>query len=191
MTEQEAFERADACFLGVLGKVGENQWKDPTPNPGWSVTNLVGHIMEGIVWVEHVLSGATIEAAGDKFSGDLLGDDPVAAARRACQEAESAVSEADNLGATVHLSYGDVPARTYLRHQIIDITIHTWDLSRGIGIDEKLDSELVAVVFEWFKPEAEGWREAGLLKPAVPVPADADVQTRLLGLAGRQAIMAD
>ncbi len=191
MTELEAFKRADACFLAVLGKVGEHQWKDPTPNPGWSVTDLAGHIMEGIVWVGHVLLGASIAAAGDKFSGDLLGDDPKAAAERACREAEAAIDKTGDLEAIVHLSYGDVPARTYLRQQIIDITIHTWDLARGIGVDEKLDSDLVAIVYDWFAPEAEGWREAGLLKPAVPVPADADLQTRLLALSGRQAVMAD
>lgn len=191
MTEQEALKRADAGFLAVLGKVGEHQWKDPTPNPGWSVTYMAGHIMEGIVWVDHVLSGATIEAAGDKLSGNLLGDDPLAAGKKACADAEAAVDRMEDLEAPVHLSYGDFPARTYLHHQIIDITVHTWDLARGIGVDEKMDPELAAIVYDWFVPEAESWREAGLLKPAVPVPADADLQTRLLGLSGRQAVMAD
>ena len=191
MIEQEALKRADACFLAVLGKVGVNQWQDPSPNPGWNVAYLARHIMEGIVWVPHVLSGATIEAAGDKFSGDLLGKNPKAAAEQACAEAEAAVGGMSDLDTTVHLSYGDFTARTYLHHQIIDITIHTWDLARGVGADETLDPALVAAVYDWFIPEAASWRDAGLLQLPVPVPADADTQTRLLALSGRQAVLAD
>jgi uncharacterized protein (TIGR03086 family) len=191
MTEQEAFKRADACFLAVLGKVEASQWHDPTPDPGWNVAYLAGHIIEGLVWAPHVLSGATIEAAGDKFSGDLLGDDPHAAAKQACAEAEAAVAKTGDLQAIVHLSFGDFPTQVYLRQLIIDITIHTWDLARGIGADGRLDPELVATVYDWFLAEVAGWRDAGLLKPAVPVPADSDLQTRLLGLSGRQAVLAD
>jgi hypothetical protein len=39
---------------------------------------------------------------------------------------------------------------------------------------------------EFVGPQADSWRDFGVFAAAVPVPADADIQTRLLGLLGRR-----
>jgi hypothetical protein len=41
-------------------------------------------------------------------------------------------------------------------------------------------------MWEKFEPSAAGYRELGVFPPAVPVPDDAPLQERLLGLLGRQ-----
>ncbi len=187
MTQPEAFITSDNRFRQALEEVGETQWLDLTPDNDWTVRDLVAHNLEGLVWVPHVLSGKTIEEAVDAYAGDLLGDDPGAAWDEASSAARQALEGLD-LNMIVHLSYGDVTARTYLQHQLIDFTIHSWDLARAVGADETVDPELAAAAYDWFKPEAESWRDAGLLKPAVSVSVAADVWTRLLALSGRQSV---
>jgi uncharacterized protein (TIGR03086 family) len=65
--------------------------------------------------------------------------------------------------------------------------IHSWDLARGIGADDTLDAELVALVYERTLPFADQLQESGMFAPPVPVPDDADPQTRLLALFGRRS----
>jgi uncharacterized protein (TIGR03086 family) len=80
----------------------------------------------------------------------------------------------------VHLSFGDVPGREYLGQLTADHVIHAWDLARGIGGDDRLDPELVEFVHDFMAPQVDQWRAAGVFGPAVDVPADADLQTKLL-----------
>jgi uncharacterized protein (TIGR03086 family) len=68
----------------------------------------------------------------------------------------------------------------------MDQLIHTWDLAVAIGADRRLDPEVVEAVVERFLPQMpELGRQAGLVGPEVPVPADASYQDRLLGAMGR------
>ena len=60
-------------------------------------------------------------------------------------------------------------------------------MARAIGGDEALDPELVEWVYEFMAPQADAWRAAGVFGPTVDVPDDADLQTRLLAITGRQA----
>ena len=90
-----------------------------------------------------ILAGKTIEEVGDQFDGDLLGDDPAATYRAALGEAIAAAEQPGVLGRTVHLSFGDVPGTEYLAQVTSDLTIHSWDLARGAGLETRLDRELV------------------------------------------------
>jgi uncharacterized protein (TIGR03086 family) len=66
-----------------------------------------------------------------------------------------------------------------------DVFLHTWDLARATGQDETLDPDKCAVLLAGMEPMDEVLRASGQYGPKVPVPADADVQTRLLGFIGR------
>jgi uncharacterized protein (TIGR03086 family) len=188
--EQEtvALGRAIEVFGRYVAQVKDDQWDAPTPNDDWSVYDLIRHNLEGLLWIPDLLAGKTIAQVGDAYDGDIMGDDPKAAYVAAAERAQTAVDlMANDLDAIVQLSYDDVPARVYLQHQTIDLTIHAWDLARAIGADELLDPELTRVVWIWFQPQAEAWREAGILKEEVPLGGEPDTQTRLLALSGRLA----
>ena len=88
---------------------------------------------------------------------------------------------------TVHLSYGDVPGEHYATELASDYLIHAWDLARAIGADEKLDTELVEVVYEKAKPIEEQLRASGLFGSKVTPAPGADRQTELLAVYGRVA----
>jgi uncharacterized protein (TIGR03086 family) len=148
------------------------------------VRTLVGHLVEECRWVPPLLAGATIEEVGDRFEGDLLGDDPVGAWDEASAEAVAAADAVDP-DRTVHLSFGDVPAREYLHQLAADHLVHGWDLARATGQDEDLDGEVVATVAAWFAGRERLYRDGGVIGPAVAVPDGAPPLDDLVARFGR------
>jgi uncharacterized protein (TIGR03086 family) len=69
-----------------------------------------------------------------------------------------------------------------------ELVLHGWDLARATGQPYAVDPVSAAAVLEFAaetaQPEQAHLRE-GLFGPVVPVPADAPVFDRALGLAGR------
>ena len=64
--------------------------------------------------------------------------------------------------------------------------INTHAIAREIGVDPDLSEELVQGIWDEVSPHAEEWRNMGVYPAAVPVPDDAPLLDRLLGLTGRQ-----
>jgi hypothetical protein len=60
------------------------------------------------------------------------------------------------------------------------------DIAKVIGVDSQLPVELVQGIWDEISPHAEEWRALGVFKAKIEVPEDADLQSRLLGLTGRQ-----
>jgi uncharacterized protein (TIGR03086 family) len=147
----------------------------------------VNHLVNENKWVAPLLAGQTIDDVGDEFDGDLLGADPKKAWESAAQESVGAVEQDGVEERTVHVSFGDIPGRDYISQVLSDHVIHSWDLARGIGVDDGLDAELVDFVYGYLEPQAEAWRSAGAFGPKVEVADDADQQTKLLALTGRKA----
>jgi hypothetical protein len=69
----------------------------------------------------------------------------------------------------------------------MDQIVHTWDLAVAIGVDPRLDDEVVAACVEMFVPQMPAvGREAGFVGPEVPVADDAPMRAVLLGAMGRE-----
>ena len=81
---------------------------------------------------------------------------------------------------------GEVPLDEAVdRFYTADVFMHTWDLARATGQDETLDPERCAEMLAGMEPMDEMLRASGQYGPRVQVPADADVQTRLIAFIGR------
>jgi len=184
--EDRHFRRALEGFEERVRQVPAGAWHDSTPCAEWDVHTLVNHVVGELAWIPPLTAGQTIAEVGDRLDGDLLGADPVDACRRAGAGALEAVGDPDVAARTVHLSFGDVPGREYLNQVTSDLTIHSWDLARAIGADERLDAELVEAVYDYMAPQADLWRGAGVFADAIPTAPDADRQAQLLGLTGRR-----
>ncbi|HWC12792.1 MAG TPA: TIGR03086 family metal-binding protein [Acidimicrobiales bacterium] len=179
------YRRAVEEFGSRVRAIGDDQWHLPTPNTDWDVSDLVNHLVFEDVWAPPLLAGQTIAEVGDRFEGDLLGDDPKAAWEAAARAAVAAVDEEGALARTVHISFGDVPGAEYVAQLTVDHTIHAWDLARAIGADEELDPELVEAAYGIVAPQAEAWRQGGAFGPQVELPPGASRQDQLLALTGR------
>ena len=67
-----------------------------------------------------------------------------------------------------------------------DVLVHTWDLARATGLDETLDPEEVHRYVSGMEEADVAMRQSGHYGPRVPVPDDADQQTRLIAFTGRR-----
>ncbi|HEV2757644.1 MAG TPA: TIGR03086 family metal-binding protein [Actinomycetota bacterium] len=171
-------------FTRRVHAIQKGEWDLPTPCDGWSVRDLVNHVAYGDLWVRPLLEGKTLEEVGDRFEGDVLGqDDPVAGYDRAADDAVLAASQAD-LGAKVHTSGGIIDAAEYLAQRVMDNLVHAWDLARAIGASEAFDPELVTFVLAMFEPHGGGPRS--MFAEPVEIPEGADEMTKLLALTGRR-----
>jgi uncharacterized protein (TIGR03086 family) len=186
-SDLDRYVRALQGFGDHVHAVTDDQWHDPTPDTDWDVRQLVNHLVVEQLWVPPLMDGRTIAEIGDRFDGDQLGDDPRRSWDDAAAAAQAAFSAPGALDRTVHLSAGDKPAVEYLQEMGMDLVIHGWDLARAIGADERLPPNLVDWVYRQFEPRADELQSWGVFAARVPVPDDADQQTKLLALFGRDA----
>ncbi len=71
------------------------------------------------------------------------------------------------------------------RFYTTDVFLHTWDLARATGQDDRLDPQLCADLLAGMGPLDALLRSSGQYRPRVPVPQDAGPQNRLIGFIGR------
>jgi len=182
----EAHGAALGDFDRVVRSVPGDRWDSPTPCTDWSVRDLVEHLVTEQLWVPSLLAGQTIAEVGDRFAGDPLGADPVAAWRSAAEAAREAWLEPGVVQRSVHLSYGTDAAVNYGWQMTLDLAVHAWDLASGIGGAYRIPDELATDLLDEFTAQVPQWAAYGIFAPPVPVPDDADPHTRLLGLLGRK-----
>lgn len=179
------FPRAIDQFGSRVAQITDDQWSNPTPCTEWDVRALVRHLVYEVVWFDALMRGETIAEVGDRFEGDILGADPRAAWARGASAALAAAAEPDALDRTVDLSRGRAPAEEYMWELIMDLTVHGWDLARGIGADDTMDPELTERLWTLLQTWMERLRASGAFADPVRVPDDASVQAKLLAMLGR------
>lgn len=153
----------------------------PAPVEGWLARDVVGHLVE---WFPGFLVGGSgIELP----RGPAVEDDPVGAWATQADAVQALLDDPATERRTLSNPYiGDLPLATAIdRFYTTDVFMHTWDLARATGQDDTLDAEHCAELVEGMEPMEELIRSSGQYGPRVPVPDDADPQTRLLGFIGR------
>ncbi|MGZ4599594.1 MAG: TIGR03086 family metal-binding protein [Oryzihumus sp.] len=175
---------AAARFTAAVRAVPRNRWNDPTPCAEWSVRDVVNHMTAEHLWVPHLLGGQTLAEVGDRYDGDNLGADPVAAWESAVTASLAAWQALPTDEEPVHLSFGLVPASLYASQMLVDLSVHCWDVARGAGLDERLVPEAVSAVLAFLEPQGSALAESGYFAAAVAT-SSADIQDRVLALSGR------
>lgn len=192
LSEQEVFILSERALSNVIEQIQDNQW-DLT-QPDWFQTGqqgkttlraLVNYHAYDSAWVPDVLAGKTITEVGTAYDGDLLGNNPKESYRRISEQAIAAALALKNVEKVVHLSYGDFPAREYFKHITSFRGLRAYDIAKWIGTDTTLPPELVQGLWDELLPEIDMWRQIGVFGPPVPVPDDAPLHNRLLGMVGR------
>lgn len=185
MELSEALERARAEFDQRARAVRDDQWENSTPCDQWTARDLVNHLVSEHLWAPSLLSGAALDEVGDRFDGDVVGDDPTGAWERASGASRVAFQRPEALEGEVHTSTGLAPATAYAWQMTQDLTVHAWDLARSIGADETLDAGLATAVLDYARARVDHWQGAGVFGPPVSVPAHAVAQDQLVALLGR------
>lgn len=171
-------------FVDRVDSIDDDQWSRPTPCPDWDVRELVNHLCYEQLWAPHLVDGQTMEQVGDRYDGDVLGDDPKATMHRATEGSIAAFQSAD-LDAVVHLSFGDVPCAVYLDQMLTDAEVHGWDLAKGLDEPARIDPDTASYLLPGMQAQEELIRASGVFGDPVAVGDDADDAAKLLGLLGR------
>jgi uncharacterized protein (TIGR03086 family) len=183
----ERFATVAHDFTERVEAVPEDAWSRPAPCDGWVARDVVRHLVEWLPGPGFLLGAFDVET-GPIPSVD---DDPAAAwavVRDAIQRS------LDDPGVASRVADCGPPGRMSLESAVDmtctpDVLIHTWDLARATGLDERLDAAEVhrqVVAMESLPPEVdEAMRSSGHFGPRVAVADDADEQTRLLAFNGR------
>ncbi|MEY9878411.1 uncharacterized protein (TIGR03086 family) [Streptacidiphilus sp. MAP12-33] len=183
-----AYDAALDHFGRLVRGVEPDRWGEPTPCRLWTVRDLVNHVTVEHLWLPVLLAGTPATGVGDSLDGDHLGTDPVLAFKRAAAGAQDAVHELHALDGTVRLWSGPAPARHLVSQLTMDTVVHSWDLARATGADERLPAPLIAFALQELFGYADRLAGSGLFDPPLPVPEGADPQTRLLALTGRARV---
>jgi uncharacterized protein (TIGR03086 family) len=123
-----------------------------------------------------------LAGAEPQWGEDPLGDDPKGAFQAAVVTNLAAWREGDNVEREANM----LPGMRLIDLNLMDAVAHTWDLATALGRDVSFDDEAVRVVYDrWKDAPLDKSREFGAFGEEVPVPADAPVLHRLLGLSGR------
>jgi uncharacterized protein (TIGR03086 family) len=175
-------------FEKRLRGVREDQWALPTPCEGWTVRDLVNHVVAADRMYVPMLAGAPADEVVTALQRDWLGDDPVGAFTEAADALLAAFREPGAFERIGHHPAGDLSGIELFGFRVADYTLHGWDLARATGGDEELDPELVALVWAGIQPLAPNIGNLGFFGsgPSGTVPDDAPLQARLLDLAGRR-----
>jgi uncharacterized protein (TIGR03083 family) len=91
----DLLEQATAAFAGRLAAVTSDQWDQPSSCDGWTVRDLVGHVLGGNAMAVALLHGASADDAMTYLAGLPVEDDAVA------QFAANAAAQLDDDSAAV------------------------------------------------------------------------------------------
>lgn len=169
------------AFTDRVRGVRPEAWDDPAPCEGWVARDVVRHLVE---WFPAFLKAG---AGVDLPQGPPVDEDPVAAWTVHSNGVQALLDDPATQGRVLTNEHiGEVPLDQAVdRFYTADVFLHTWDLARATGQDERLDPDRCAQMLEGMLPLDELLRTSGQYGPRVEVPDTADVQTRLLAFIGR------
>lgn len=181
MTSPAAQHAYDARrFAELTEAASADDWSRPSPVAGWTALDVVDHLL---TWLP-----GFVAAAGIDLTPVSVHPDPVAAWRQRSDEVQLLLEER---GDVVYASpmLGEMPLeRALAQFYVTDIWMHSWDLSRALGVEFDLGAERAEETLAAMLPMDEVLRASDQFGPRVPVPDEASPQDRLIGFLGRDPL---
>ncbi|TFV50283.1 TIGR03086 family metal-binding protein [Blastococcus sp. TF02A-35] len=173
------FETSDRALTGILDALPADAWSTPSPCEGWSVADVVGHLVS----TQRDFLGTHGVDLGP--APDVL-PDPAAAWRGHARRVAGALAD-DAVPATGFEGFfgPTTVGAAFEQFYVWDMVVHRWDIATAVGADPGL----TAAELDRIEAGADSFGPAlymdGICRPAVDVPEDADRATRLLARLGR------
>jgi uncharacterized protein (TIGR03086 family) len=160
---------------------GTRSWDVPSPVAGWTARDVVRHLVE---WLPSFLAGGSSVRLPAVPSVD---DDPIGAWQAHVDAVQALLDDPATAELTLSNRHiGQLPLdRAIDQFYTSDVFMHTWDLARATGQDDRLDPEFCALLLAGMEPLEDVIRSSGQYGPRVPVKDDADTQAKLLAFIGR------
>jgi uncharacterized protein (TIGR03086 family) len=178
-------EHAFALALDVLQGVEDDQWSAPSPCEGWTVRDVVNHMVGGAKIVSIELSGR----GGDVnyAVNHLRGLDPVDAYQAAAADAVAVFRNDPGLvDRVIPMPWGPETGRTVATMFMGDHFVHAWDVARATAQSTDLDPDLAERLMPFARDYADRFREPGMFDEERVAPPGACAADRLAALLGRR-----
>lgn len=189
MTIPADLEPAAQQLTTLLDGVRDDQLSAPTPCAGYTVGDLLDHLMGLTVAFRHAAAKTAVPGQSGPPEVSAAHLHPGWRARLPVQLDDLVTAWRDPAAWQDTTEAGGVslPAEVMGRVALNELVLHGWDLARGTGqpfecdpVSAQVCHELVSAITA---PGQE--RPEGLFADPVPVPPDAPLLHRLLGLSGR------
>ena len=178
---QDRYRLVSSGFDAAVRAVGPDKWEAQSPCEQWTARDLVAHVVEGHRSLIAGIRGGKPEPLGPEEDPTLAWEEVSQVIVEIAGEPETAAKVLD--GPTGKMPAGDIIGR----FMTMDLLVHTWDLARTVGADERLDEDSVRQAYEDLKPMDAMIRQATVFGPKLDPPTDADLQTEFLYFLGRRA----
>ncbi|MHB8670414.1 MAG: TIGR03086 family metal-binding protein [Acidimicrobiales bacterium] len=170
-------ERFTEAVLAAEGK-----WDQPSPCDDWNARGLVEHV----IGFHDVLLLGPMGAKPERPR-----DDPVRRWQVTRDSLRELFARPGLLDGPIEVpAVGNNPptrldAAPLVRALTQDVLVHTWDLARAVGADDRLDPGLCQRYLDRLPTGSDQVVASGMFAAPVDIPQDADPQTRLLARLGR------
>jgi uncharacterized protein (TIGR03086 family) len=168
----KTYDRRAEAFEALIVGAPPERWSRASPCEGWLARDVVGHVVD--------FSARVLQEKGfDDPPRYADFDGPLAAFRATREFVVRALDDPTTppkVASFLHWSLS------------FDLPQHGWDLAAATGQDRTLDPEEVELLWGSLNGDPANWewqRANGWYGAPVPVPEDAVLQDRVLGLLGR------
>jgi len=176
----ERYRNVADGFSARTRAVPAARWDAPSPCEQWTARDVVAHLVSttGLF-----MGRADVELP----EGPSVEEDPVGAWETARGAAQTALDDPAIAGREYDTPMGRTTLESTMgKFGVGDVLVHTWDLARATGLDERLDAEECHRLLAAMEPNDAKMRQGTAFGPRVDCPDDADEQTRLLAFTGRR-----
>lgn len=175
------FTKAIYGMDAVVQRVPDSAWDNSSPCAGWTARDVVGH-------QAGVLNGVAHMAAGNEMILPAAPDD-LSDPKAVWAEARDGVLEALDQPRALHHQgkywFGPMSIDELIGIVQWDPLTHSWDIFKATGVEAILDPRLAQLSYDRISAMRGSLAKMKLVGEEVPVPADADIVSRYLGLVGR------
>jgi uncharacterized protein (TIGR03086 family) len=169
----DLYSRRAGAFEALVIATPSARWTNPSPCEGWTAAAVVAHVVDFSAHVLRERVGVDDAPAFADF------DEPTAAFHATRAAVERALEDPAT----------PAKAASYVHWSLsFDLPQHGWDLAKATGQNAMMDPEEVDLLWGALNGDPANWdwqRAKGWYGPPRPVPEDAPLQDRVLGLLGR------
>jgi uncharacterized protein (TIGR03086 family) len=161
----------------IIDQIKPDQLNNPTPCTEWDVQALLNHMVGATAMYIATISGTEVNRPTEAVGKS----DFVAGAKKVLELAEVP-------GATeriVTTRRGDLTVREFLENSFVDALAHGWDLAIATNQDPTIPEHLAQACYDRWLPKIENSRGRAFGAEVV-VAENASIQSKLLGILGRQ-----
>ncbi len=170
------YRHRKACYgFGAVVDQVDDRWDRPSPCPEWDARGVLEHV----IGFHQVLLLGPLGIRANRPKDNIPG-------RWAATQLAIFTALDANWGHPVDLPDGaTLDVSSMLPMLTTDVLVHTWDLAMAIGVEVVLDADLCETALVGARKNDAELRSSGMFAAPVEVPANGNIQSRLIAFLGR------